>query len=536
MIETYTASIEQLQQKQRMQRATLLWIAGTIALVIGSIMGAIPFISDKATPISILFSGIVLCILLSVPMLIWSKPRAGLMLLLAGGLLFPGTAGEGLYNLIPTLRVPFWINISTIGQSFGTNGLNPFVFSPAEVVMGLTALAWVIRGVSTRSLTIRKGVFFPAIAAYMLCVLYGFMHGISAGGDRTMALYEVRAHAHFLLVYLLAANLITERKHTTQMLWLIVGCLGLQGIMGLIGFLLHPLVSDQGILSHDDSLSLNLIIFIWILLAMTRENQVLRRVVFWLLPPVLVTVIENQRRAGIASFIIAFIPFCPMVWTIFPHRRAALRSFFVGFALISAVYFPIAWNSDGAWALPARAIRSQSSPSERDASSDMYREMETYDLKFTRDQSPMFGYGYGRQFLQPMPLIALTTEFLKYLPHNSVMWIWMRLGHVGFFFFLMMYAAILIRGVHILIDVNDIQLKIVGLLGILYLLMLFAFGKFDLQFVNSRQMAVTALLVGVLAVLRDIERKHLLDSGDRILDDSAIPQDEATSVSTVLDF
>lgn len=112
----------------------------------------------------------------------------------------------------------------------------------------------------------------------------------------------------------------------------------------------------------------------------------------------------------------------------------------------------------------------------------------------------------------------------------------MRLGHVGFFFFLMMYAVILIRGVHILIDVEDIELKIVGLLGILYLLMLFAFGKFDLQFVNSRQMAVTALLVGVLAVLREIDRKHRLESGVKSAEDSAIPQDEATSVSTVLDF
>ncbi len=536
MIETYTASVEQLQQKQRMQRATLLWIAGTISLVIGAIMAAIPLISAKATPISILLSGIVLCILLCIPMIIWSLPRAGLMMLLAGGLLFPGAAGEGLYNLIPTLRVPFWINISTIGQSFGTNGLNPLVFSPAEVIMLLTALAWVIRGVSTRSFSLKRGVFFPAIAAYMLCVVYGFIHGISAGGDRTMALYEVRAHAHFLLVYLLAANLITDRKHTTQMLWLIVGCLGLQGAMGMIGFLMHPVVSEQGILSHDDSLSLNLIIFIWILLAMTRENKVLRRVAFWLLPPVFVAVIENQRRAGIAAFIIAFIPFCPIVWTIFPHRRIALRGFFVGFALFSAVYFPIAWNSDGAWALPARSIRSQSSPSERDASSDMYREMETFDLKFTRDQSPIFGYGYGRQFLQPMPLIALTTEFLKYLPHNSVMWIWMRVGHVGFFFFLMMYATILIRGVHILIDVNDVQLKIAGLLGILYLLMLFAFGKFDLQFVNSRQMAVTALLVGVLAVLQDIDRKYRLESGEKNPDDSAVTTNEATSVGTVLDF
>lgn len=112
----------------------------------------------------------------------------------------------------------------------------------------------------------------------------------------------------------------------------------------------------------------------------------------------------------------------------------------------------------------------------------------------------------------------------------------MRVGHVGFFFFLMMYATILIRGVHILIDVNDVQLKIAGLLGILYLLMLFAFGKFDLQFVNSRQMAVTALLVGVLAVLQDIDRKYRLESGEKNPDDSAVTTNEATSVGTVLDF
>src|SRR5262249_41094509 len=162
------------------------------------------------------------------------------------------------------------------------------------------------------------------------------------------------------------------------------------------------------------------------------------------------------------------------------ERRKQIVTFALSFSFATAIYLPLAWNASGPWALPARAIRSRSDPNQRDAGSDYYRLAENANLKLTRDTSPWYGIGYGKPFIEFSALPKVTTGFLKYLPHNSILWIWMRIGHLGFFMFLMLVASVLIKGPQILKEVRDPLVQTAGILGLLMLLMLFTFGEFDL--------------------------------------------------------
>ena len=73
-------------------------------------------------------------------------------------------------------------------------------------------------------------------------------------------------------------------------------------------------------------------------------------------------------------------------------------------------------------------------PDERDYLSNLYRDIETQNLQFTISTSPIMGIGFGRPFIEVRPLVDLTATWplQLYMPHNNMLWIWMRTGIVGF--------------------------------------------------------------------------------------------------------
>ena len=206
------------------------------------------------------------------------------------------------------------------------------------------------------------------------------------------------------------------------------------------------------------------------------------------------------------------MPLFPLLLNLLKERRKQIGTIAVVFSLVSIVYLPLAWNSNGAWELPARAIRSQTDPNQRDLASNSYRSAEEYDLKVTRDVNQIIGYGYGRKFIQVIVLPNVTTDFVYYMPHNSILWVWMRIGNVGFFLFWMMIAMFIIRGLGILKEVHSSESRIFGILALCMLLMTLTFGKYDLALVDSRVLSITAILIGVLGILPKLETRHALNS------------------------
>ncbi|HEV2474159.1 MAG TPA: O-antigen ligase family protein [Chthonomonadales bacterium] len=505
--EVYFPSALDLYRVQR-RRATVVTLAlfTTLAAAYGT-MSALTYIAPGVSGPVVIALGVTVCICVALPIVIWQNPTMGLYALFVGGLLFEG----GNRPYLPTTWVPFWWNISSIGQKdAGTTLMNAITLSPAEVLILLTALIWVVRSIANRSFRFHTGTFFLPIAAYISMVIFGFFHGLAAHGDYKMALYEVRPQLQFFAVYLLAVNLIRKREEAIALVWVVVVCVAAQAVTGAAAFFaLGGKVTDQGLFNHDTSLCFNLLF----LIALTAlVSGVDRKLCAWSLlfaPAALVAEFANQRRAGIAAFLIALIPLLPIAAVLFRERRRQITAVGVCCLVFSAVYLPVAWNSSGIWALPARSLKSQISPDPRDASSDAYRLAENADLKMTRDQQPLIGIGYGKPFSQRIPLVKLTTDFLDYMPHNSVLWVWMRLGHIGFFLFMMMFAAFLIKGVQMLRQVGDSRLKLLGILGVLYALMIFVYGKYDLQFANPRQMAITAVLLGVLAILDRLDKPEV---------------------------
>ncbi len=371
-------------QALRARHGRLFWLMMAMVIVAVSVIVLMRIFTPNAVLYSPLVAlGAMLC--LAVPVLIWNQPRVGLYILVGAACLFnqaPLNVGRD-----PFGYVPFFWNISTAtGWYTGSHALESLHLNLGEVVMALTFIFWLMRQITMRELRWNFGAFFTWFGLYLLMCCWGFIRGMQKGGDITTALWELRAQAYFAIAYLLAANLVTDRKHAMTLLWIMVICIGLKSFVGTANFLKNTDVSaDEGVLSHEDSLLFNIIMFGALLLSLAKVEPKLRRGFFLFLPTALLANLANGRRAGIAAFIVAFPIVIALSAVLLKERRKALITFLVGFAFVAAIYLPIAWNGQGAWALPARAIKSKFSPDGRDASSDLYRLFENNNLKLTRD-------------------------------------------------------------------------------------------------------------------------------------------------------
>ena len=65
------------------------------------------------------------------------------------------------------------------------------------------------------------------------------------------------------------------------------------------------------------------------------------------------------------------------------------------------------WTSTGGIGFGAQALKSVIAPeqlSEADRNSDLYRQIEAYDIWYTIRSNELFGIGFGRRFLRPIAL------------------------------------------------------------------------------------------------------------------------------------
>jgi O-antigen ligase len=338
---------------------------------------------------------------------------------------------------------------------------------------------------------------------------------MSSGGDHTFVLWELRAQVYFYLAYLMGTNLFEDREAMMKVLWAMTIGIALKSIIGTRNFIINPNVTaDEGVLRHEDSLLMNMVVLGALLMGIGGMDARLRRTMLLFVPTCVTTVLANGRRASIAALLLAMPITMVMCATMMQEKRKKLMTIMGVLGFVMAIYTPIAWNGKGVWALPARAIRSQFDPSDRDASSDYYRLAENANLKYTRDLNPWIGYGYGKEYITIYEQYGRTDVFARILPHNGVLWIWMRLGHPGFFCFWMFFASVMVWGPNMLKKVKDPKLQIIGIYGIGAFLMLVMYGKYDLAFANYRAMILVGMLLGLCASvprIDELQEKARLD-------------------------
>jgi hypothetical protein len=453
----------------------------------------------------------ILIITLAMVAVVWRRPQI---------VLYVVCAGVCVCELNPTMypdlltNIPFFWNVNTIVQVYLHKDFKAIPLNPLELLLIIAAICAGLRSVAAKDSRPRAGILFRPIFIYSCFVGMGWVNGMLTGGDFKISLMEVRPQFYFLIAYLMVVNIVRERKQLDTLLWTMVICIAVKG--ALYTFRRYILLAgqplpDQGVGTHDEAFFFDAFIGLLMVLSLFREHKRLRCMMWALLPFVVAGNLATNRRAGTAALLIVTPILFMAADLALPHLRKRIRV--IGLILIVGftVYYYSFKNSTSMYAQPARAIASEFEPSARDASSNDYRDAENADLMATIKLAPIQGYGYGKRMLHvaPMADISNVYEYWDIMTHNSVLWVWMRVGTIGFVFFWIMVCAVITTACRTVRDKNnDSYAKAMGAFALLLISMLLVFGLLDLQLADFRDMLFSGFWIGLLAAVPAIADNH----------------------------
>jgi len=380
---------------------------------------------------------------------IWKRPVVGLYVLVGAAVvieIFPLGFPDSL-----TDQLPFFLNLNN------SAGLSGFSGSPAEVFMGVALLAWLTSSASGGWQRLKEGRILRPYLAYIAVVCLAELHGLASGGDFNISLWEMRPQVYAFLIYVMAATLLRERRQ-----FLVVGGIFIAGaaIKAGIGYyryfftLQQNLGGAEAFLAHEESyfLALLLIATVAACIWFWRPKLVIPLLLFS--PVVFVVLLENRRRAAILALWAGLaVVLILAIWFERPLRKRLIVISAVSLLAVGG-FMSVEWNQQ--YGLAAQLVRPVHSilgePDQRDYSSNLYRDNENANLIATYQTDVVVGIGFGlpMMVIYPMADISQSYPFWQYIPHNSLIWVAMRMGLLGMAVFWGLVGTTLIEAISLL--------------------------------------------------------------------------------------
>jgi O-antigen ligase len=358
------------------------------------------------------------------------------------------------------------------------------------------------------------GPLIVPFVLFLLCVAWGIIHGLTSGGDLKIVVVEVRPFWYLFESYLLAYNVITRKEHIKAFFWIIILAAGIKGLQGcyLVFVVLHgSLAGHDEIMAHEDSFFFAALLLLIVLFSLHYRYRAQLWAALIELPVVVIALVANQRRADYVALLLGLAIAWLLIFWVKPKARKRLVIALIMTVVVGGAYVVAFANSSGTFGSPAHSIIAVFDPGKddaRDIASNLYRQIENYDLEYTTKQSPIYGYGFGKQFLTPVPLTDISSddEYYLFIPHNNIYWIWMRLGAIGYLVFWYLIAMLVIRGCLIVRRLRDPYLQMVGIyvIAVTFIEITVAFADYQLFF--YRNVIYFGLLTGMLMKLPALDQ------------------------------
>lgn len=409
----------------------------------------------------------------------------------------------------------------TIYAFYWPNGLTGLFERPIGFLILFIFLLIMTYSYARHRKLIEGGPLIKPFLAFLACVVMGVIWGLAKGGVTKIIVLEVRPFWYLFVSYILAYNLIKSKKHITRFFWLVIISAGIKSLQGvyIYIFLIHgDLANHHEILAHEESFFFVALILLIVLFSIHHRNKAQLYTALATMPFLIIALIANQRRADYVALLVGIAVAWLLVFLVRPDIRKRLLVLGMICLVFGSAYVAAFYHSGGSIAAPARAIVAVFHPDPNDVAnytSNLYRVIENADLKYTVKQSPIIGYGFGRQFLQPTPLPVLATSDptfngnpYLYIPHNTIYWVWMRLGALGFMAFWYLIGSIIIGGCVIVRQLKDryLQLIAIYIVSITVMEIILAFADYQLYF--YRNVIYLGLLAGMLMKLTWVDKKE----------------------------
>jgi O-antigen ligase len=180
--------------------------------------------------------------------------------------------------------------------------------------------------------------------------------------------------------------------------------------------------------SHHDSMLFAAAAVLLVSLAIHKATPRAMRLMFTVLPILILGMIFNGRRMVWVQIGMVFLTLFMVTPT--SRMKRKIKRYVLVFTPVFALYLVVGWNQKGGIFKPAQTVRSVVDP-QTDQSS-LTREIEDYDLIYTVKQYPLVGAGYGNGYWEMISLPPMGYPLERFCPHNSLLGMWAICGYVGF--------------------------------------------------------------------------------------------------------
>jgi O-antigen ligase len=209
----------------------------------------------------------------------------------------------------------------------------------------------------------------------------------------------------------------------------------------------------------------------------------------------LAALVLTQRRVAYVTLAICAVYFALVLAG--AARRAYLR-LALPVVVIGALYVAAFTGSSGPLARPIERAWSLVDDAN---TSNLYRIVELQNLRHTIHTHPWgIGFGHPYEMLQPLPNIPF--QHYEYVPHNEVLWIWVKAGTLGFILVMFYFARLVGESVWTYRRARDPLLRAVAVVVGLAIVNQLVASYFELQLTYARNMIYLGALVGLLGPIR----------------------------------
>ena len=452
------------------------------------VVGAMAYV-QAPQPFSIAFLGLVLACAAA-----FVRPAVGVYLVI-----FLTLLGDN----ATTSWWPFTKNMSSRESIFYVSDV--ISITPLEVLLSVTMVSFLLRALADPSWRFRRGTLLTPIGLLTLFVLIGFGRGLASGGNRTIAIFEVRALLYIPVLYVLITNLFVTRRQYRLVFAISVVAISIQSIFALVHYSGLPEAERtvlESLIDHPATLAMNAVFVLLIGLMAFGASRKWVWIVAALTPSILYSYLLSQRRAAMIALFVGLV--CLFAVLSFRRRRLFWAITPVLF-LLGVGFLAVTWNAEGAIGLPSSAVKTVMFPDQlgaQDQASNEYRDLESYNLGATIRGNPVSGVGFGQPFsiVVPMPDISFF-EYWQYMPHNSVLWMWLKTGFLGFFTMLFLFGRAVQYGARAALRVTSPDDAALVVAGLGYVIMFLVFAYVDLGWDHR----TTVFLVLAMTLSADFE-------------------------------
>jgi hypothetical protein len=469
-----------------------------LILIAGIAVGLAPIVGLAAGQLAWAGHGILIVglVMVALPALAWKRPDVVILILVGGAVAIEQLTLPS--SDLTTDQVPLFHSLNALG----VQGL---YLNPFELALATVAAAALARAAAEGSLAARSTPLLWIVLGLAAVVVAAAAYGLARGGDNTVTTLEVRPWIYLVAMFLAARYLTRDTRHITALLWILMIGTGLKGVQAVVRYLeLRDAYPRPGaVLEHEQTFFFGLFIVTTAALWFIGRRSRLRTASTALLPFVVLGLMANNRRAVWLILALGIALLVAVVWARKPELRRRLAAAAVIGGVVSLVYLPVYWTSSSILGEPARAVRSAIDPNVRDQASDLYRQLEDVDLAAAIRSSTPFGDGFGRPIPHPSALVDLTAidPFINYIPHNQVLYLWIRLGVAGTVLFWTAVAAMMMFGVR-LARFGDADIALLGTVCAVGAVGFVVIAYYDQGMASLRIMAMVGFLLGLIDVWR----------------------------------